>query len=473
MHFARLPDCAADPGKVAGLLGHNLATKGEIMKSLTWILCLGLFGLLSAGCGNSPGPGRGKQSEAERKAAEEADRQERFDKLLHQGKKALETKQFEEAVRDFEEANRLQNDPQARDLLQQAQKAWNEARKVAYKEAMLRGEQARKEKNYPAAVAAFRDALRPLPDDKPAAAALQEAEFHDFVEKGRTALQNKQYADAVKYLGEAQRRQPEDKDSRELLNEAQVQRRRQAMEQGRAALTAKQYAEAERLFTEARDLSSDAEVTALLTEAKFQGKLQLGHQRVDAKQYTAAIADLEEALRLKPNDAETRNLLDKAKEGKKRQDEEAYDRALASGDSAMQRKDYQAAINAYREALDKQPNDGTASTKLTQAQNVKSKKDSYDRHMSSGKTQLSFKNYRSAEMEFQAALSDLPGDPEAQRLLQQARSGARINPVPAAPAKMQGGASTSSASVTNQKTQGGASTNSAPAAKANTQPKRK
>jgi tetratricopeptide (TPR) repeat protein len=163
--------------------------------------------------------------------------------------------------------------------------------------------------------------------------------------------------------------------------------------------------------------------------------------RVDAKQYTAAIADLEEALRLKPNDAETRALLAKAKEGKKRQDKEAYDRDLASGDSAMLRKDYQAAINAYREALDKQPNDGAASTKLTQAQNAKSKKDSYDRHISSGKTQLSFKNYRSAEMEFQAALSDLPGDSEAQRLLQQARSGA--------------------------------STSSGPAAKVNTQPKRK
>jgi hypothetical protein len=50
----------------------------------------------------------------------------------------MESKQFEQAVKDFEEAVRLQDDPQARELLQQAQKGLAEARKAAYDQAMLR-----------------------------------------------------------------------------------------------------------------------------------------------------------------------------------------------------------------------------------------------------------------------------------------------------------------------------------------------
>jgi tetratricopeptide (TPR) repeat protein len=193
------------------------------------------------------------------------------------------------------------------------------------------------------------------------------------------------------------------------------------MAQVKAALNAKQYPEAVRLFTEAKDLLPDAEVTVLLAEANFQAKLQLGRQRVEANQFAAAIPDLEEAVRLKPDHAETRDILQKAKEGKKRQDKADYDRSMAAGDVAILQKDYQAAINAYSEALGKQPSDGLASSKLAQARNAKSKKDSYDRHMSQGKTQLSFKNYRLAEIEFQAAFFDMPGDLEAQRLLQQAQ----------------------------------------------------
>lgn len=391
------------------------------MKSLTWILCLGLTSFLAGGCTNSTGPGGGKKPATAFSAATEADRAKRFEELQNKGKEALKAKQFDEAIKNFEDALRLRDEAQVRELLQQAQKAQEEARKAAYEKAMLRGNQARKEKNYPEAVAAFRDALSQLPDDKKAAAALQEAEFHVFLEKGRAALKTEQYADAVKALREAVKRQPDDKDSRDLLHQAQVQRRQQVMEQGKAAMNAKQYPQAVQLFTEAKELMDDAEVTAQLAEATFQTKLQAGRQRVMANQFAVAIADLEEAVRLKPDHAESRDLLQKAKEGKKRQDKADYDRALVSGDSAMLRKDYQAAINAYREALGKLPQDSIASSKLSNAQSAKRKKESYDRHLSSGKAMMSSKNYRSAEMEFQAALADVPGDTEAQRLLQEAQ----------------------------------------------------
>jgi tetratricopeptide (TPR) repeat protein len=256
------------------------------------------------------------------------------------------------------------------------------------------------------------------------------------------------------------------------------------MAQGQTAFKARQYAEAVQFLTAAKDLFADAEVTELLIEANFQANVQLGRQRIEETEYTAAIKALDEAIRLKPDHAESRKLLQKANEGKKQQDKAAYDRAMAAGDAAMLRSDYQAAtqayrealtkqprdgaassklstalqkaqeakkqqdkaeydrammigdtamlrgdyeaaINAYREALNRQPQDGSASFKLSQAQSSKMKMQSYTRHISLGKTQLSFKNYFAAQTEFQAALFDKPGDLEAQRLLQQARQGKR------------------------------------------------
>src|SRR5215207_3406647 len=93
------------------------------MRSLTCIRGLGLCCLLAAGCGKSAGISAGIQSEAERKAAEESARIQRFEELIGNGEKALEAKRFEEAVMDFEEAVRHQTDPRARELLQQAHKA--------------------------------------------------------------------------------------------------------------------------------------------------------------------------------------------------------------------------------------------------------------------------------------------------------------------------------------------------------------
>src|SRR4051794_27697797 len=174
---------------------------------------LALTTLLACGCGDRVRNAAAVDGEAQRKAAEKAARAQRFEELLSSGKRALEAKRFEEAVKDLEEAVRLQDEAQARELLAQAQKAREESRKAAYDQAMLRGGQARKDGNVPAAVAAFRDALGQIPGDKEAATALREAEFHDFLEKGRAALKNEQFADAVKALGEAVKRQPEDKDS--------------------------------------------------------------------------------------------------------------------------------------------------------------------------------------------------------------------------------------------------------------------
>jgi tetratricopeptide (TPR) repeat protein len=323
-------------------------------------------------------PGLEINVQAQGEAPEKIARARQFEDLLASGKAALKDKRLDEAVKSLEEALRFQDTAEARELFEQARKARDDARRAAYQQAMLQGGQAAKQQDYPAAIAAFRDALRQLPDDEEAATALQEAEFHDFREQGRLAIENQRYADAIKALEGAVKRQPDDTASQDLLQQARMHRRSQVFSLGKAALDTKQFPEAVRHLTEASDLLPDAEVTALLAEANFHAKLLLGRQRVEASQFAAAIPDLEEASRLKPDHAETKEILQQAKDGKKRQDKAEYDRASAAGDAAMQRKDYPAAINAYREALARQPQDSAVSAKLTKAQTAKSKKDAYD-----------------------------------------------------------------------------------------------
>jgi len=332
-------------------------------------------------------------------AIQSVDRARQFEEHVAKGKIALESKQFEKAVKNFRAAISLKDDFEVRHLLQQAEKAWEVARKAAHDQAMLQGAQALKEKNYAAAVTAFQEAVRQLPE-KAAVAALQDAEFHDFLEKGQASLKAEQYADAVKALGEATKRQPNDIESRDLLKQAQVKRRLQAMEQGQAALKAKQYPDAVRLFTEAKALLSDAEVTALLTEANFQVKLQLGRKQVETKQFAAAIPALEEADRIKPGSAETRDLLQKAKEGKKQEVKADYDRLLSSGKSSLSSGRYDDAIRDLQKAKQLIPEQTEAPKLLGEAQG---KKRDYESHLNSGKSHLTSRRYTVAIREFREA----------------------------------------------------------------------
>ncbi|MFO0805741.1 MAG: tetratricopeptide repeat protein [Gemmataceae bacterium] len=395
------------------------------MKLFACLACVAL--VLVAGCGNPVAPVEVTQPAAARQEAEQAAQPQRLADLLAEAKKAVDEKRFEDAVSRYEEANRIQDDAPTRDLLAQARVSRDSLRLLPFDQSMQRGRDAVEATDHAAAVVAFHDALRLFPENEAATASLLSAEFNGFLEKGRTAYKGERYAEAVTALAEAAKRRPEDKETANLLADARVQRRSQAMEQGRAAMTAKQYSQAVALFTEANHLSAGADAAESLREANFQMRWERGRKSVDNKQFAAAIPDLEEATRLKPEFAEGRTLLQQARDGKKAMDMaqamEDYKRAIAAGDAAMQRKDYTGAVDSYREAQNKQPGDLTASSKLSEAQTAKTKKDSYERHMSQAKSYMNSKNYASAESEYLAALSDSFGDSAAQNGIRDAQNG--------------------------------------------------
>lgn len=395
------------------------------MRSSRWVLAVVLGGLAAGGCGD---PVAWERAERERRAAEQAEREaargREVEERLAAGRAALDAGRFEDAVAYFGEVVRLRGDPADRALLAQAEKGRDEARQAAYEAAVLRGREAQKRNAHPAAVSAFHEALTLRPGDPAAAAALREAEFHDALTKGRAALAAGRYREAVADLGRAADRRPDDPTARDLLAQARARRRAEAVAQGKAAAAAKNYSDAVVLFTEARRLGDDAEVGGLLADATFQAKLQLGRQRVGTKQFAAALPHLEEAAKLRPDHPEARALLQEAKDGKKKQDEEKrkkeqdeYDRHLAAGKSALSSKKYDDAVREFRKAKQALPDQAEAGRLLSDAEG---KKRDYDRHLTSGKSDLRANRYDDAILHLKDAERLEPFGGEASRLVREA-----------------------------------------------------
>jgi hypothetical protein len=99
-------------------------------------------------------------------------RQADYQAAMNAGRQALAAKRFDDAVRSFTDAGRLQpGDPAASAMLKEVDKA----RKAEYPRLMAHGKAAMTAKRYEEAVKAYTDALKAQPGDAAATAALKEA----------------------------------------------------------------------------------------------------------------------------------------------------------------------------------------------------------------------------------------------------------------------------------------------------------
>jgi colicin import membrane protein len=104
--------------------------------------------------------------------AELRKRQADYQAAMNAGRQALAAKRFDDAVRSFTDASRLQpGDPAAAAMLKEVDKA----RKADYARLMAQGKAAMTAKHYEDAVKAFTDALKAQPGDAAATGALKEA----------------------------------------------------------------------------------------------------------------------------------------------------------------------------------------------------------------------------------------------------------------------------------------------------------
>jgi tetratricopeptide (TPR) repeat protein len=172
---------------------------------------------------------------AEAKKQEGEKRRAAFDRLMKQGRAALAAKRFDEAVKVFGEAAKLQpSEAEAAKLLREANQAMEASKKKpepkpnpkpdvkppAYARQMDAGAAAEKQERWGDAVKAYREALRAAPGDAKATEALRSAEFKLRMADGRKALKAKKFAEAAREFEDALKLFPDNAEAKKLLRQA-------------------------------------------------------------------------------------------------------------------------------------------------------------------------------------------------------------------------------------------------------------
>ncbi len=228
-------------------------------------------------------------------------------------------------------------------------------------------------------------------------------EFNDLVAKGDQAMSAKKYSEAVSKYEAALKVIPNRDPAPAKLAEAQAaldaenaakeleQRYLSLMNQAKGDIGKKKYAEARDALTEASNLKPDErepkdllatiqkELEALEKRAQYEGVIALADKEFDAGNYAVSIKKYEEALDLFPNENHPR---DRIKAARKFIDEQLaaaaeeeernrrYNDAMAAGDRNVGEKNYDSAINKYREALNIKPGEKLPKDKIAEVEGL-------------------------------------------------------------------------------------------------------
>jgi tetratricopeptide (TPR) repeat protein len=341
-----------------------------------------------------------------KKKAEEEQKQKAIAKRLAEGRQAMTTKKYDQAVAAFRAAASLKpGDVEIQKLLTEAELARDQA------------------------LAAARKEKEPVVPKKDPDAERKMALYTAAMKAAQSAFDAKQYDDAIAKAQEALRVKPGDTAATQLLTAA----RKADKSADAAAMEAKKKQEA--YLAAMRDASS----------------------AYAAKKYEAAIKAANEALSLKPKDAaatkilnDSQKALDDAKaaamEAEKKQ--QAYAAAIKKGRAAMAAKKYDDAIAAFNDALKADPGDPTATALLKQARDAQAamaadakRKALYEQWMDRAEALMKARKYEDAVEAYQNALKAMPDDAAAKRGLAEARAAMtpkkdpKVDPKPKDPKK--------------------------------------
>jgi tetratricopeptide (TPR) repeat protein len=208
-----------------------------------------------------------------------------FNQLVAAGTTAFNLGRFEEAVLRFRAASDLlPDDPDAQRLLRQASQAFDalQASAAAYQRFMTQGAAALQTRQFDAAIVAFTEALRVMPNDAAALAGLADAtrardrlvikatEIAAVLQQADQELSRKQYADAIRHYEEVLRK---DRDNVRAIAGLSQARYSKAMDDGQKALLAQKYDIAIAAFTEALNAKpGDQVATSMLQRARLYSK---------------------------------------------------------------------------------------------------------------------------------------------------------------------------------------------------------
>jgi tetratricopeptide (TPR) repeat protein len=398
------------------------------------------------------------------KEDEGAKRKATLEGLLEQARKAYADKEYPLAVRTYERARDLAPaDPVVLKELAQAQAALDrdvEAKKklADYRAHMAAARAAFANERYADAIVEYRKALEIVPNDPDAIAGQRRAEariaalndqekaqlrFNSLIESARKNQAAKRFNAAVENLVEATRTIPEDRDAKELLRKARAQLKQaksdygllvakgnEAARLGRLEEAYSNYTAAELTWAEDETNSASngrAAIERAINDARlgalaYQRFMDQAATAFAAGRFAAAVAAYQEALRLRPGDADALAALARAQRAVNRgaADVAGFNKQMKLGTAALKRKDYATAITAFTEALRLVPGNQQAADGLSEAR--------YQRAMVVGQRAMSASRWKEALTAFKEALEAKPGDAVAANFVRQVEMRLKIRP---------------------------------------------
>jgi tetratricopeptide (TPR) repeat protein len=199
-------------------------------------------------------------------------------RLVAVGRTAFNAQKYEDALKSAADALKLVPSDAAASALQKEATAARdvESRKAEFNRLLTQGQQALTARKYPEAEKAFTQALALVPNDPTASKGLKDAkegqrpnpqaEFARHFQAGQDADRQKRYADAVASYREALKIIPNEPKASAALKTADFN---QHMETGKKQLAASKFPEAQMEFEAAlQDFPTNAEAKALLQKAK-------------------------------------------------------------------------------------------------------------------------------------------------------------------------------------------------------------
>ncbi len=378
---------------------------------------------------------------------------------------------------DPSKAKTTRTDEQRRQLEEERQQLDREKKRLAFDKLIGKADRDLKNKRFTDAENGYKEALKLFADDEAAQIGLKtaqtslrgleeaatrrreeqkqrDAEVARCVERGKTAMERKRFAAAIQAYTQAKRLAPADASIGEALARAQsaaaddaaekkkLADYRQHLEDGRAAMTAERYEEAVRAFQSALDLlPGDATAAIDLQNArkrleagadaakkreKFNELLQDAQKELDAKRPDRAVPILRQAVKLFPDDRDTRRLLKKAALDATTARNE-YNRSMALGDAAMARQNPDEAKRYYARAAEALPGDELATTRAQAAAKIgtdlAAKRQQFDALLLQAAAASRQLQYADAVVAYNQALQLIPNEVRATQLLAQAKYG--------------------------------------------------
>ena len=265
--------------------------------------------------------------------------------------------------------------------------------------------------------------------------------YESLMRSGNTKFASKDYISAKTYFEMALKQRPKDTEAKKKLDETLVKIQQDSQRQevfyyhldaGDALNAQNKYEEALAEYEKALEVFPDDKYTgaqadairAILKERKdkqdaYDTAIAQGNTLLEEENFDAAIMQFEIAKEIFPKDNLPKERIAEAKRLQSLYNEKVarFDKLMEEANQLALRKNFDGAIQKLNQALEIFPNDGQALSLLQTMQGSKATNDRYNTLIAEADRLYENKNYKEAKSQYQGALNVVPGDSYAMEML--------------------------------------------------------